>query len=59
MRFHFAAATVRGKLNKFPSIASNLAYRKYMYRKHIYDTRANIKFPRAIPFASIERKISR
>lgn len=58
MRFHFTVVTVRSKLNKFPSIASNLAYRKYACMKRVYDTRANIKFRGAIPFASIERKIS-
>lgn len=36
MRFHFAAVTVCRKLNKFPSIASNLAYRKYALHIHIY-----------------------
>jgi len=56
MRFHLTAVTVRSKLNKFSSIANNLTYRKYMYIKHTYNTRANIYSYKAIPFASIERK---
>lgn len=36
MRFHFAAVTVCSKLNKFPSITSNLAYRKYALHIYIY-----------------------
>lgn len=46
MRFHFAVITVRSKLNEFPGIASNLAYRKYVYETHLRH-KGKYKVPRS------------